>query len=132
MSITKRLLQVKKSYVLIMAMLWLILVTVACLVPVGIVRDVEPDFKISDKIAHGFFYFVNTILCFLYFYKPDLKSILLKVSLFSFFYGIIIEVLQLVLPFGRSAEFTDVLANAAGILLAVLLIKFGFLKRLKN
>lgn len=95
-------------------------------------RDVEPDFKISDKIAHGFFYFVNTILCFLYFYKPDLKGILLKVAIFSFVYGIVIEVLQLVLPFGRSAEFTDVLANGIGILLAILLLKFGFLKRARN
>lgn len=132
MSITKRLLQAKKTYFLILAVLWLFLVTVACLIPVGIMRDVEPDFKISDKIAHGFFYFVNTILCFLYFYKPDLKGILLKVAIFSFVYGIVIEVLQLVLPFGRSAEFTDVLANGIGILLAILLLKFGFLKRARN
>jgi len=109
-----------------MTVLWLVLVTLACLVPAGIVRDVEPVFKISDKIAHGIFYFVNTILCFLYFYKPELKGILLKVSLFSFVYGIIIEVLQLNLPFGRSAEIADVLANVTGILVAVLLIQFGF------
>lgn len=132
MPIIKRLLQVRKPYYLIIAVLWLIVVTLACLVPVGIVRDVEPDFKISDKIAHGFFYFVNTILCFLYFYKPGLKGILLKVSLFSFIYGIIIEVLQLVLPFGRSAEIYDVLANGIGILTAVLLIRFGIIKRVSK
>lgn len=132
MPIIKRLLRVRKSYYLIMAALWLIAVTLACLVPVGVVRDVEPDFKISDKIAHGFFYFVNTILCFLYFYKPGLKGILLKVSLFSFIYGIIIEVLQFELPFGRSAEIEDVLANSVGILTAVLLIQFGILKRAKK
>ena len=132
MPIIKRLLRVKKSYFLIMAFLWLLVVTLACLVPVGIVRDVEPDFKISDKIAHGFFYFVNTILCFLYFYKPGLKAILLKVSLFSFLYGIIIEVLQLLMQFGRSAEVSDVVANSIGILAAVLLIRFGILKRVKK
>jgi VanZ family protein len=115
-----------------MAVLWLFLVTLACLIPAGIVRDVEPVFKISDKLAHGFFYFVNTILCFLYFYKPGLKGILLKVSLFSFVYGIIIEVLQLMLPFGRSAEMNDVLANGTGILTAILLIRFGLLKRMNN
>src|SRR5690606_4460648 len=132
MSITRRLLKVKKSYFLFMAVFWLLLVTAACLIPVEVVRDVEPDFKISDTIAHGFFYFVNTILYFFYFYKPGLKGILLKVSLFSFVYGMIIEVLQLELPFGRSAELNDVLANGIGILTAALFIQFGFLKRVKN
>jgi len=57
---------------------------------------------------------------------------LLKVSLFSFLYGIIIEVLQLLMQFGRSAEMSDVVANAIGILAAVLLIQFGILKRVNK
>lgn len=132
MPIIKRLLRVKKIYFLLVAVLWLLLVTLACLVPVGVVRDVEPAFKVSDKIAHGVFYFVNTILLFLYFYKNESKGILLKVSIFSFVYGIIIEVLQYELPFGRSAEIRDVLANGIGILTAIFLIKVSFLKKANN
>lgn len=128
MPIIKRLFQLRKSHLLIVAVLWLILVTLACLVPVGVVKEVEPDFQISDKVGHGIFYFVNTILFFLYAYRGNLKIVLLKVSLFSFLYGIIIDVLQLNLPFGRSAELSDVLANGIGILLAVLLMRLAVVK----
>lgn len=74
------------------------------------------------------FYLVLTLVWNFYFYfKSDsiLKIALqLKIGLVVFFYGIIIEVLQEVLPFGRSADWKDIIANMIGILIATSLARW--------
>lgn len=72
----------------------------------------------SDKIGHALAYFM---LSFSWFFalKKRFNNILIIALLIS--YGIIIEVLQEVLTTYRQGDFTDVLANSIGIILAYLL-----------
>ena len=72
----------------------------------------------SDKIGHSLAYFM---LSFSWFFalKKRFNNILIIALLIS--YGIIIEVLQEVLTTHRQGDFTDVLANSIGIILAYLL-----------
>ena len=82
-----------------------------------------------DKLVHSFFHFVFTILWFLYF-NLRLKSLkrvrsLLISVVFSFFFGICIEILQERLTTSRHADVADVFANLLGASLASILI-FNF------
>ena len=54
--------------------------------------------------------------------KPNLWFILLP----GLFYGVLIEVLQYVLPTNRSPEFWDFVADAIGALMAILILRFIF------
>ncbi|QLE01459.1 VanZ family protein [Galbibacter sp. BG1] len=124
MPIIKNLLELPKYFYLSIAVFWLCAITVASLISVDLVHEVESEIEVSDKLVHGIFYFVNTVLFYLYLRKTPLKNPLLKISLFSFVYGMLIEVLQYVMPFERSFDLKDVLANSIGILIAIFLIKF--------
>jgi len=131
MPIIKNLLELNKNWYLFLAVLWLFCITVASLVSVEIVKEVESGIEVSDKLVHGIFYFVNTVLFYCYFKKINLKRAISKVSLFSFAYGIIIELLQYVLPYERSFDLRDIIANLVGILIAIFLINFYLARRLR-
>jgi len=81
-----------------------------------------------DKIVHFTFYSVMVILGTL-FLKERIKSgfqakhSINRMFVFALCYGVLIEVLQHLMPFGRAAEIWDVLANMLGALFGVLLIK---------
>ncbi|MCM5661875.1 VanZ family protein [Galbibacter mesophilus] len=120
----KRLLELNKNFYLVSAILWLCAITVGSLLSGNMVREVDTGFDIPDKLVHGIFYFGNTLLFYLYFRKTSLKNEIIKVSVFSFLYGILIEVLQHVMPYERSFDVKDILANTVGILIAIFLIKF--------
>lgn len=89
----------------------------------------------SDKYVHFFFYFITAFLTYITlksfgvsFYKRVLLSFV-----FSVVYGIIIEVLQEVLTDSRRFEWADIVANATGATISLLLIsvlrsKVNFLK----
>lgn len=77
-----------------------------------------------DKCIHTFFHFVFTFVWFLFFrkqlkFKYDLRPLLLSL-LFSFVFGIVIEILQELFTITRHADVSDVLANLIGAILAVL------------
>ncbi len=131
MLIIKNLLELKKEYYLFFAISWLVLITIASLISVDLVKEVESGIEVSDKLVHGIFYFVNTILFYCYFKKAGLRNTVIKISLFSFIYGILIEVLQYVLPYERSFDLKDILANSIGILTAIFLISFCLASRLR-
>lgn len=81
-----------------------------------------------DKIVHFTFHCVLVVLavCAAQERKKDvfnLKGALVAFFLLSVIYGLLIEVLQYYMPYGRAAEIYDVLANISGALLGVLLIK---------
>lgn len=81
-----------------------------------------------DKIVHFAFHCVLVVLavCALRERKQrefNLKKALIRFFVFSLVYGVMIEVLQYLMPFGRSAEIYDVFANILGAKLGVLLIK---------
>ncbi len=93
---------------------------------------------ISDKLVHGIFYFILTILWYLHFnfeHKNNIfnKKAMLISSTLACIYGIIIEVLQKQLTTYRTADYKDALANSIGILIAlVLILYFNKKQRLKT
>ncbi|TRZ45782.1 VanZ family protein [Robertkochia solimangrovi] len=103
---------------------WLIVITLASLVPFEMVPHVGSSFRHTDKIVHCIFHLVNTTVFYLHFRKSGIPKILLKIAIGSFLYGMIIEALQYAMPYGRGFELKDMLANLTGILLASFLIKF--------
>jgi VanZ family protein len=109
----------KKIY-LSTAVLWSAIIAFLCLVQFENV----PFKSVSnvDKLVHIFFHFVFTVLWFLYFHlqfplKKYSKLLLISV-LFSFLFGIVIEVLQEFCTASRHADFYDVFANLFGAQLA--------------
>lgn len=88
----------------------------------------EVQLSFGDKLVHAFFYFVLTITSYLYLskdYKKFKNSVALRISAIgSFIYGMIIEGLQHILPYKRSADWLDVLANGIGTLIAFIAILY--------
>ncbi len=81
-----------------------------------------------DKIAHFTFHCFIIVLGTLAIQErpsnhSGKKKPMLGLFLFSVAYGIVIETLQFVMPYGRAAEIWDILANLSGALFGVLLIK---------
>ena len=83
-----------------------------------------------DKFGHFSFHFGIVLLWFLYlnFQKKesDLKTNLKNAFLISLFYGILIEICQALFTKTRTAELNDMMANAAGAIVAVLFTLIGF------
>lgn len=79
-----------------------------------------PQIKLenSDKIGHSIAYFFLS-LSWIYALRKRFNNILIITLLIS--YGIIIEILQEVLTTHRQGDFSDVLANSVGVILAYLL-----------
>jgi VanZ family protein len=109
----------------ILTLIWLFLITILCLLP----QDELPragNIPYFDKLVHFTFYFVLTTLCLLIF--PGLKlsgKLLLAAGIFSF--SFFIEIMQWILPFGRTFSLVDLLANLSGVIAGLLL----FQKRIK-
>lgn len=107
---------------------WTLVVAYFCLVPSSDIPSVSIPHL--DKLAHSFFHFVFTILWFLFFKKQVKKrnqtKLLVGSVIFSLFFVIVIEVLQVRLTTTRNGDFFDVLANLSGAILAfvfVLIVK---------
>ena len=86
------------------------------------------DFPHKDKLAH--FVFHVAIVCLGTLFLQERKASEFKIDVaivqmffFALVYGLLIEVLQYVMPFARSAELLDVLANLSGAVFGSLLIK---------
>jgi VanZ family protein len=103
-----------------MALFWAGIIAFFCLIKSSTIPAVSiPNL---DKAVHAFFHFVLTLLWFLFFQKQMMvKSVfkpLYSAVLFSFFYGIGIEIMQGLFTDTRSADVLDVLANVTGAILA--------------
>ena len=120
-----------KKVLLSLAIFWTVLIAVLCLVSF---RKL-PSLGVSgaDKYVHVTFHFIFVLLWGFY-SKIRLNEIIipriLKLVAVSFFYGLLIEVLQETLTERRHADIMDVLANFSGATLA--LIAFIFIKRQKS
>jgi VanZ family protein len=103
---------------------WTLVVAYFCLVPSSDIPSVSIPHL--DKLAHSFFHFVFTILWFLFFKKQVKKrnqtKLLVGSVIFSLFFGIVIEVLQVRLTTTRNGDFFDVLANLSGALSAFVFV----------
>jgi VanZ family protein len=87
------------------------------------VEDIVPSF--GDKIFHFLAYTLFTWLWFntLYFKFNYSKTKSIYRSIFlAIIFGIIIEVLQLLVTTSRSFDLLDILANILGVLLATILL----------
>jgi VanZ family protein len=110
---------------LILALIWTTIVTFLCLINNNELPI--PKFeKNTDKLGHMVFHIGITSLWFLYFkYKfVNVKTALIQAFLFSFVYGILIEIAQGLFTATRSADILDVAANTTGALLVVAIVMF--------
>ncbi len=89
-------------------------------------EDGLPDFEIPhiDKLAHAIFYAGMVVSGSLFIRERtnghmEIRSALSIIFLVAFGYGILIEVLQDVLPAQRTADLWDVFANTTGAVLGV-------------
>ncbi|PKD45292.1 VanZ family protein [Rhodohalobacter barkolensis] len=84
-----------------------------------------------DKVGHFMMFFSWTLVFgLLYISIKKEKSNLIIVFFAGAFFGIIVEILQVVLPFGRSLEFYDAIADILGTFSAtfmLMLIKRNYL-----
>lgn len=75
--------------------------------------------SIGDKLLHALSY----VAMGLWFGALFQRQHLVRVALALFGFGLLIEALQAAMPFGRSADWRDVVANSAGIGMALLLTR---------
>jgi len=116
---------------LVLALIWTTIVTVLCLINSN--QLPKPKFeKNYDKLVHMVFHIGITFLWYLYYkFKSDnAKKALIQAFLFSFVYGILIEIVQGLFTTSRSADILDVAANATGALLVVGIVLFYQKKQL--
>ncbi len=90
--------------------------------------NLSVEITVSDKILHSFAYFSLTISWF-FAIKKSHKNLKTKIAVcfFILLFGIILELLQGSITANRMMDYYDVLANLAGIFVA--LITFNYLFR---
>jgi VanZ family protein len=106
------------------ALIWTIVIACLCLVSFN--HFPKMGLSNSDKYAHFAFYFVFSGLWFLYFsHRKDsfnrVRTVLV-VFFLSLFYGVAIEMMQYLFTDTRKADVFDVLANAFGAVIGLLVI----------
>ena len=91
-------------------------------------EDLEKvNFSYADKVFHALTYFVLTLIWFFQYYTSkkvkdiNLSKLLLLITVLLIF-GMVIEILQLVLTDYRSFDWIDFLADAVGIFSAAILL----------
>lgn len=122
--LTKNLLEHKRA-IQALAVFWTALVAYLCLASSNSLPSVDV-FKF-DKIGHFTFHFGITTVWFLFWkstYKNENKFALIKAFLFSFFFGVTIEICQELFTDTRKSDIHDVYANAVGAFIAVVVIYF--------
>ena len=77
----------------------------------------------SDKLIH-FLYFIGLTLFWIKTTKEFSNKRLIKTALLVFLFGLVLEILQGILPIQRNMDILDMLANSAGIFLAIVLEHF--------
>ena len=97
--------------------------TIAVLITIGIAIvslikiEVQPiQINNLDKYEHAFAYFVLSFTWLLAFNRSKINKLVIVVC--CFFFGIIIEALQVTMTSYRSGEYLDIVANTTGILIA--------------
>ncbi|WP_323789275.1 VanZ family protein [Psychroserpens sp.] len=97
---------------------------------IGNVSDIPKlGFSFDDKIYHFLAYAILMALLFNYVLTTSVKNKVLLSAGIAIIYGIIIEGLQSILTDFRTPDYFDVLANTAGVIFVILLLRFK--KKLK-
>ena len=113
----------RKLLIQVLTVFWTGLVAYLCLVSSDKLPDV--DVLKFDKLGHFTFHFGITFLWFLFWkttYRTENKFAFIKAFLFSFFFGIIIEICQGLFTTTRQSDINDIYANSVGSFAAVLSI----------
>ncbi len=118
----------------IIAVVWSLLITVACLVSFNTYNEVgKLDILYFDKIVHFSFYTSFTMVwiwCLRLYEKPEsYKRNASKIFLAAVLFGFIIELLQEYTTTTRSFEWLDVMANASGALFGIIVITIIYKNR---
>ncbi|PZX93541.1 hypothetical protein DOS84_08935 [Flavobacterium aquariorum] len=113
-----------KYFLFLVALLWTGIVSYFCLVNSNEIPVI--NIQNLDKCIHTFFHLVFTFVWFLFFQKQFQSDNRIKPLMysfiFSFVFGIAIEILQNLITTTRSADVLDVLANVVGAILAVFMV----------
>ncbi len=97
---------------------WMLIIMVFSILPnfnSGVIQLTSYKLTTSGFFIHLFSYFIATLLCSKAFRKVSFNFILTSVVIISL-YGILLEVVQLFLPY-RTFNYYDILANFVGIAL---------------
>ncbi|MFT5752896.1 MAG: VanZ family protein [Flavobacterium sp.] len=101
--------------------IWIVVITILSLV--SFEKNTITSIHNSDKVVHFSFYFILTFLL-LRIVNGKMRFKYMIVIALSFFYGIIIELIQMYFTLTRKGDFYDAIANLSGIICAVILNYF--------
>jgi len=81
-----------------------------------------PKFQLFeiDKLVHFIMYFSLTILW--YFAAENFFNSNFKLLLFALLFGLVLEIFQHILPFGRYFDLADLLANSLGVIFGIIIL----------
>lgn len=126
----------KKYLFTILFISWVVIITLLSLFSFSGFDDGGIRIPYIDKITHFIFHLNFVVLGGLFLkektreaFQPNKGILIILIS--AILYGIIIEVLQDIMPFDRAAEIWDVLANTLGAISGSLLIKKYFSRNRK-
>ena len=105
----------------LLAISYTILVVVLSLSPIP--RAI-PNFKFfeMDKLIHLTMYFILILLWGIN--LISFKFSLIKILFLTIFFGLLIETLQYLLPFGRYFDLGDIIANSVGAIIGIIILLF--------
>ncbi|MEJ6792371.1 MAG: VanZ family protein [Lacinutrix sp.] len=112
-----------KKFTFLISIFYTLTLSALSLFKINDVVEKIPSF--NDKAGHAIAHLIFVVLWFVVFYfKFNLKynKALGYAALFSLAYGVLIELLQEWVTVSRQSEYNDVLANALGIVFALLLL----------
>ncbi len=111
----------KKIILKYLTISYTLLIIILFLAPVP---NIKPSFNFFefDKLIHILIYIFLVLFWGLYLIESNfsLKQILLIIIIF----GLIIEILQYILPFGRYFDFVDFIANSVGAIIGAFILLF--------
>ena len=100
------------------------------LILIAIVGSLSPPqqmdqvtFNLSDKLIHSL-YFTGLTFFWIKSIEEPSNQRLIKTALLVFVFGLVLEILQGILPIQRNMDILDQLANSAGIFLAIVSERF--------
>ncbi|MDX1470695.1 MAG: VanZ family protein [Flavobacteriaceae bacterium] len=118
-----------KSVALLIFIVYLAALTFLSLFSIGDISTLGTEF--DDKLNHFCAHFLLTILAFNYFKLTSVSNVIWICLLTSVSYGIVIEVLQLILTTDRTFDLMDLVANFIGAIAAVIALRLSVYLKLK-
>ena len=105
----------------LLAISYTLLIVVLSLSPIP--RSI-PSFKFfeMDKLIHLTMYFILILLWGIN--LISFKFSLIKILFLTIFFGLLMETLQYLLPFGRNFDLGDIIANSVGAIIGIIILLF--------